>query len=236
MSSVAHVWFGTSGFSYKEWKPEFYPAAFPAKRFLEFYATQLKSVEIDSTFYRLPKAETLEAWRLATPEDFRFTIKAAQQITHRERLKTPSKALDYLTDVVSALGSRLGLLLFQLPPFLRCDTVKLEAFLEAIPRETRTAFEFRHDSWFNDGVYAALEKRNAALCIHDADEGSSPLRLTADAVYIRLRRTAYSAEQRRDWQKRLRAWADSGTEVFAYIKHKDNPGAPRIAMEFARGI
>ncbi|PYS27188.1 MAG: DUF72 domain-containing protein [Acidobacteria bacterium] len=233
---MASIWLGTSGFSYKEWKPVFYPQDLSDKQFLQYYATKLNSVEIDYTFYRMPNAKTIEGWRNATPENFRFTLKASQQITHRERLKVPSEALEYLLGVVPGLESRLGMILYQLPPFFKSDAQKLETFLSVLPRGIAAAFEFRHDSWFNEDVYRLLRKFNVALCIHDADDHTTPMELTAGFTYVRLRRSEYSPEQRLEWQRRLRGWADQGTEVFAYIKHEDNPDAPRIAMEFAKGL
>src|SRR5215468_10588440 len=118
---MATIWLGTSGFSYKEWRPSFYPEGLSDKQFLQYYSRQLNSVEIDYTFYRMPSAKTIDAWKTATPENFRFTLKASQQITHRQRLKTPSDALEYLVNVVPGLESRLGLVLFQLPPFFKND-------------------------------------------------------------------------------------------------------------------
>jgi uncharacterized protein YecE (DUF72 family) len=233
---MGSIWFGTSGFSYKEWKGKFYPTDLSDREMLRYYSTQLNSVEIDSTFYRMPTAKMLEGWNAATPESFRFTIKASQQITHRQRLKVPSDAVDYLMSTVPLLGSRLGLVLFQLPPFFRCDTSKLEAFLSVLPRGVPSAFEFRHDSWFTPEVYSLLERFNIALCIHDADDHTTPMTLTAKAVYVRLRRSAYSQEQRQEWQERLQGWAKDGIEVFAYIKHEDNPDAPLIALDFAKGF
>jgi len=233
---MASIWLGTSGFSYKEWKPVFYPQDLSDKQFLQYYATKLNSVEIDYTFYRMPNAKTIEGWRNATPENFRFTLKASQQITHRERLKVPSEALEYFLGVVPGLESRLGMILYQLPPFFKSDAQKLETFLSVLPRGIAAAFEFRHDSWFNEDVYRLLRKFNVALCIHDADDHTTPMELTAGFTYVRLRRSEYSPEQRLEWQRRLRGWADQGTEVFAYIKHEDNPDAPLIAMEFAKGL
>ncbi len=233
---MASIWLGTSGFSYKEWKPVFYPQDLSDKQFLQYYATKLNSVEIDYTFYRMPNAKTIEGWRNATPENFRFSLKASQQITHRERLKVPSEALEYLLGVVPGLESRLGMILYQLPPFFKSDAQKLETFLSVLPRGIAAAFEFRHDSWFNEDVYRLLRKFNVALCIHDADDHTTPMELTAGFTYVRLRRSEYSPEQRLEWQRRLRGWADQGTEVFAYIKHEDNPDAPLIAMEFAKGL
>lgn len=235
-AQMAAIWFGTSGFSYKEWKPIFYPADLSDKQFLQYYATRLNSVEIDYTFYRMPNQKTVESWRAATPEIFRFTLKASQQITHRERLKIPSDALEYLLGVVPGLESRLGMILYQLPPFFKCDTQKLETFLSVLPRGIHSAFEFRHDSWFNSDVYGLLKKHNVALCIHDADDHRTPMELTAGFTYVRLRRSEYSPEQRQEWQDRILGWARDGVEVFAYIKHEDNPNAPLIALDFASGL
>ena len=233
---MAPIWLGTSGFSYKEWKPLFYPPELPEKQFLQYYASRLKSVEIDYTFYRMPSAKTIEAWRTSTPEAFRFCPKASQQITHRERLRIPSSALDYFLGAVSDLGGRLGAVLYQLPPFFKCDLQRLETFLAVLPRGIPAVFEFRHDSWFDSAVYTILEKHGAGLCIHDSDERATPLRVTARFTYIRLRRSGYSAEERRQWQERILGWAREGTEVFAYIKHEDNPDAPLIALDFAAGL
>ena len=233
---MPRVWIGTSGFSYKEWKGDFYPQGLPDQQMLAHYATRFSSVEIDSTFYRMPAATTLQKWADATPAEFRFTLKAPQQITHRERIKTPSEATAHLTGIVPTLGPRAGLLCFQLPPFFRCDVARLSAFLESLQVGIGYAFEFRHESWFSPEVYALLRQHGVALCIHDADEGCSPQEITADAVYVRLRRSRYSVEMREEWRERFRTWAGSGVEVFAYIKHKDNPDAPRIALEFAEGF
>jgi uncharacterized protein YecE (DUF72 family) len=231
-STSAKIWIGTSGFSYKEWKPTFYPADLPDKQMLSYYSTKLNSVEIDYTFYRMPTDKTIEGWRSSTPADFRFTIKANQQITHRQRLKVPSEALEYFTSVVPGLQSRLGLVLYQLPPFFKCDLQRLDLFLGALPRGVPSAFEFRHDSWFNDAVYDLLKKHHIALCIHDADDHTTPIIQTAGATYIRLRKSSYTDDDRKLWQQRFREWAATGAEVFAYIKHEDNPDAPRIALEF----
>jgi uncharacterized protein YecE (DUF72 family) len=227
---------GTSGFSYKEWKGTFYPPDLPDRQMLPYYATRFRSVEIDSTFYRMPTEKTLEAWRDGVPDEFRFTIKATQQITHRQRLKVPSEALNYLTGAVAVLGPKLGLLFFQLPPFSRCDVPRLEAFLEALPTGLPYAFEFRHESWFTPDVFHLLRERSITLCIHDADEGCSPLEITAPRVYIRLRRAFYLPEARQQWRDRFREWEKAGLDVFAYIKHKDNPDAPKIALEFSEGL
>jgi len=233
---VAKVWVGTSGFSYKEWKGLFYPEHLPDKQMLPFYATRFPTVEIDSTFYRMPSTKTLEGWRGSTPTDFRFVLKAPQQITHRQRLKVPSEALQYLMSSMPLLGGRLGLVSYQLPPFFKCDPGRLQAFLEVLPTNVLAGFEFRHPSWFIGEVYELLRRHGAILCVHDSEEGCSPLELTAGTVYVRLRRDRYSDHEREEWRARLRDWANSGIEVFAFIKHKDNPDAPRIAQAFAEGF
>ncbi len=233
---MAAIWFGTSGFSYKEWKPIFYPEGLPEKQFLPYYSVRLNSVEIDYTFYRMPTAKTIEGWKAATPEHFKFTIKSPQLITHRQRLKVPSEALEYFLSVVPGLGNRLGMVLYQLPPFFKCDTERLETFLSVLPRGIPAAFEFRHDSWFVDQVYGLLRKHNVALCIHDADDHTTPMELTASFTCVRLRCSEYDEARRRSWQDRIRAWAGTGIEVFAYIKHEDNPNAPLVALDFISGL
>ena len=214
----------------------FYPEGLPEKQFLQYYSSRLNSVEIDYTFYRMPSVKTIDAWKAATPEHFKFTIKASQQITHRQRLKVPSEALDYFLTVVPGLESRLGIVLYQLPPFFKSDRAKLEAFLSVLPRGVPAAFEFRHDSWFNTEIYELLRNHRVALCIHDADERTTPTELTAGFTYIRLRRSTYEDAARAEWQARIRDWARDGIEVFAYIKHEDNPDAPLIALQFADGL
>ncbi|HET9216211.1 MAG TPA: DUF72 domain-containing protein [Terriglobia bacterium] len=233
---MPEVFVGTSGFSYKEWKPAFYPQDLPDKRMLPYYASRFPTVEIDSTFYRMPTAATLDAWRNAVPSGFRFVIKASQVITHRQRLRVPSDALSYLTTTVTALGSNLAFIAYQLPPVSRYDLSRLQAFLEVLPSNVQAAFEFRHPSWFVPEVYELLRKHQSILCIHDTEEGCSPLELTGPAVYVRLRRDSYSSIQQEEWRRRFKDWAASGRDVFAYIKHKDNPNAPQIALAFAEGF
>lgn len=230
------AWIGTSGFSYKEWKKNFYPADLPAEQFLAHYATRLNGVEIDSTFYRMPTEKSLDAWRDATPEHFRFAIKANQKITHRERLVVPSDSVKYLLDTLPRLGDRLGVVLYQLPPNFKRDLGRLESFLIALPPSPRSAFEFRHLSWFDDDTYRLLEKHGAALCINDNDEFECPVKITAKHTYIRLRRDGYTIEQRAAWKERISSLSRDGIDVLAFIKHKDNPDAPLIALDFADGV
>jgi uncharacterized protein YecE (DUF72 family) len=233
---MAPVRIGTSGFSYAEWKPGFYPPKLPQKDFLGYYASQLPAVEIDSTFYRFPRPTTLESWRNTTGPDFRFALKAPQKITHRERLEAGSEATAYWTGLLPTLGERLGIVLYQLPPFFKRDDERLGAFLGALPTAPPVAFEFRHPSWYCPDVYALLRARDAALCIRDEDAGTTQVELTAERTYLRLRRGEYTAAERQLWLERITAWADQGIEVFAFIKHEDNPKAPAVALQFAEEI
>jgi uncharacterized protein YecE (DUF72 family) len=232
---MGRVWIGTSGFSYPEWRGAFYPADLAPRDFLRHYAARLNSVEIDSTFYRMPAARTLEAWKAATPERFRFAIKAPRRITHVERLKTPSESLDYFQRTLAGLGERLGVVLYQLPPNFAVDVDRLDAFLARLSTGMRCAFEFRHASWFAEAVYERLRKRGVGLCIRDADEGMTPSVLTAPFTLVRLRRSRYGAAALAEWRGRLLSCAAEGAEVFAYVKHEENPEAPRIAERLAAG-
>ncbi len=233
---MADVWMGTSGFAYKEWKPSFYPKEVPQRLFLEYYASRFRAVEIDYTFYRMPTAKTLDNWKALTPPGFRFALKASRKITHWERLRVPSEALDYLLDTLPRLEDRLGIVLYQLPPNFKLDLERLELFLAGLPKDIPAAFEFRNESWFANEVYGLLEKYGATLCIHDADDHTTPIRLTSEKTYVRLRKSSYTAKERAQWQDRIQGWTEDGIEVFAFIKHEDNPDAPQIAMEFAGGL
>ena len=227
---MAKAWVGTSGFAFPEWKPSFYPKGVPSKDFLSYYASKFDSVEIDGTFYRTPKENVIEAWKRNTPEDFRFALKGNQVITHWQRLKVPSPSLDRWLNAISSLGPRLGIALYQLPANFKADLERLGSFLEALPPSIPAAMEFRHDSWFVDECYRLLEQHKIALCVHDSDEGTTPIRLTAPVTYVRLRRSEYPDELRTEWTNRIRDWVADGVEVFAYIKHEDNPDAPLIAQ------
>jgi len=233
---MAQIYVGTSGFDYPEWKPSFYPADLPRKQFLQYYATRFRSVELNNTFYQIPNAARIDSWSAATPGHFRFVLKAPRRITHSEKLKIPSDALSYFLRAASGLKERLGGLLFQLPPFFKCDNERLSSFLAVLPREIPAAFEFRHDSWFTDETYQVLEGSAAALCINDADEKTTPIRVTSRFTYLRLRKSGYTPEMRRQWQERIQSWLGNGIDVFAFIKHEDNPEAPLVALQFGSEI
>jgi uncharacterized protein YecE (DUF72 family) len=211
---------GTSGFSYDEWRGTFYPADLPKTGMLGHYSARLASVEINNTFYQLPKAELLERWRDAVPPDFTFALKAGRRITHIQRLKGSVESVGYFFGAAAVLGERLGPVLFQLPPFARKDAGLLREFLSVPPASARLAFEFRHPSWFDDEIYALLAERKAALCGGDSDEGdrSPPLVATADWGYLRLRSPAYDAPGIRIWCERILAQPWQAAHV--YFKHE----------------
>jgi len=221
---------GTSGYSYKEWKGAFYPERLPAKGMLEFYATQLGAVEINNTFYRLPKPELLGGWRRQVPEGFRFAIKAPQRMTHVKKLASVQDELAALLRAVKELDAGLGVLLFQLPPWLRADVSRLQEFAAQLP--VRAAFEFRHASWSTPEVRDALRQHNIACVITDADESSEcpELESTADFGYVRLRRTHYAPQALQAWKDRLRA--QPWREVFVFFKHEDSAQGALWARDF----
>ena len=224
---------GTSGFAYKEWKGSFYPKDLADAKLLDFYGGQFGAVEINNTFYRMPRASVLEDWAARVPADFRFVLKASRQITHLKRLKE-KQPLHYLLEASEALGAKRGPFLFQLPPNMKKDAERLREFLAWLPREVRAAFEFRHASWFDDEVFAALRERNVALCIAEteAEEGAvqTPFVATADFGYLRLRKVAYGPGELDAWLARIRepAWGD----VFVFFKHEDEGTGPKLAKQF----
>jgi uncharacterized protein YecE (DUF72 family) len=226
-----NLYVGTSGFSYKEWKGTFYPEDLPDKQMLQFYGERFQSVEINNTFYRMPKASVLEAWGNEVPADFKFVLKASQQITHKLRLKDAGDSVAYLLKVAAALKERLGPLLFQLPPFLKKDLQRLREFLPLLPREPRSAFEFRHESWFDEEVLGLLREHQVALCIAEAEDGVEvPFTSTADWGYLRLRRPDYQDSDLKEWGERIRKqnWRDA----FVFFKHEEEGKGPQMAKRF----
>jgi len=223
---------GTSGFSYKEWKGAFYPQDLPNARMLSFYADRFPTVEINNTFYRLPKAQVLEGWAKQVPPGFSFALKAPRRITHIQRLVGAEDVLGAFERAAEALGAKRGPTLYQLPPYLRKDLPRLRGFLELLPAGHRAAFEFRHPSWFDDELYGLLRERGAALCISEADESATPFVSTAAFGYLRLRCHDYNDDALRAWAERLRGapWS----EVWVFFKHDDAGTAPRFATELAK--
>jgi uncharacterized protein YecE (DUF72 family) len=224
---------GTSGWSFKEWKGSFYPKDLPDDGMLGFYAGKFPTVEINNTFYRMPKETVLVDWASKVPSSFRFAIKASQRITHYGRLKAEEVAdsVQYFTRVTNELGERRGPTLFQLPPNLQKDVPRLVGFLELLPRGWRCAFEFRHESWFDDGVYEALKARDAAMCIADHDDFATPVVRTATWGYARLHRLTYDRGSLAGWRETLVGLGLE--EIYVYFKHDETAGSgPAAAMAF----
>ena len=226
-----NLYVGTSGYAYKEWKGSFYPQDLPAKRMLHYYGEHFRAVEINNTFYRMPTVSLLENWAGEVPSDFRFVLKASQRITHQHRLVDADEDVGYLLDVAATLQQRLGALLFQLPPNLKKDVPRLDAFLALLPPPHRAAFEFRHPSWFDDEVFALLRAHHAALCIAEAEgDLEVPVVATADWGYLRLRRTDYGDAELKAWVKWVRQqdWQDA----FVFFKHEEAGMGPQLAQRF----
>jgi uncharacterized protein YecE (DUF72 family) len=224
---------GASGYSYKEWQGTFYPEKIKPEAMLAWYAERLPTVEINNTFYQMPKAAVLENWAHATPDGFRFAIKASRRITHLARLKADDAAdsVEFLYKNLATLGAKRGPVLFQLPPFLKKDLPRLSEFLHLLPDGHRAAFEFRNDSWFDDDVYAALKAAGAALCLSEREDNAPPpLVETAPWGYVRLRLETYSDGDLAQWAGRLAATA--WQETYAYFMHE--PTAPAYAQTLMR--
>jgi len=224
---------GASGYAYQEWKGSFYPPNIRPEAMLAWYAERLPSVEINNTFYRMPKANVLESWASSTPEGFRFAIKASRRITHMARLK-PEAAADsvgFLYRNLAALGAKRGPVLFQLPPFMKKDLPRLSEFLRLLPEGHGAAFEFRNESWFADDVYDTLKAARAALCLSERqDNAPPPLVQTAPWGYVRLRLETYSDADLEQWASRLAATA--WREIYVYFMHE--PTAPAYAQTLMR--
>jgi uncharacterized protein YecE (DUF72 family) len=214
---------GTSGFAYKEWRGSFYPDKMREKDMLRYYAERLPAVEINNTFYRMPARETLLRWAEQVPDTFTFVLKASQRITHRLRLGPgAAETVTQLFETASALGDHLGPVFFQTPPLFKKDVDRLRSFLGCLPGGHPVAFEFRHESWFDEEVYAALRSRNAALVAADKDDAGdegTPIVPTADWGYLRLRRSTYDEAALAAWKKRIeeQPWG----EAYVFFKHEE---------------
>jgi uncharacterized protein YecE (DUF72 family) len=220
---------GTSGYSYKPWKGSFYPEDLPAKKMLAYYASKLPAVEINNTFYALPRASVLEGWAQQVPGEFRFAIKASRRITHVKKLVGAEQETAYLLDTAGRLEQRLGCVLFQLPPFLELDLARLDAFLERIPEGTRAAFEFRHASWDDAAVSARLAARDFARVAVDLENAAPALAPGASWGYLRLRAPGYERGQLAAWAQAVHA--QGWQEAFVFFKHEDAGHGPRLAAE-----
>ncbi len=223
------IWVGTSGYNYPEWKGSFYPQTLPATKMLPYYAERLSTVEINYTFYRTPNKEILDGWNRATPDRFKLTLKAPKRITHDARLRDCGDRVRYFLETAATLGPKLGALLFQLPPSFKKDLAVLDAFLGAFPPRVCAAFEFRHGSWLDDEVYGRLKARNLALCVADSEHGSTPVQITADYTYFRLRDEGYTPDDIARWAQTIRDTTSGCSDVFVYFKHEEAGKGPEFA-------
>ena len=231
LTSLMKFWIGTSGFQYTEWKGNFYPEDLPTAKMLPFYAERLSTTEINYTFHRIPAPKTIDNWKALTPTNFRFALKAPQKITHWSKLRDCADNLRYFHDVISALGEKLGPVLFQLPPNFKKDNLVLGDFLNGLPGGMRAAFEFRHESWFDDEVFETLRARSAALCIADTEKLETPKVATTDYGYLRLRREDYVKSDVERWTEFVRGQTGCWTSAFIYFKHEEAGIGPKLARE-----
>src|SRR6266849_2786988 len=230
------IWIGTSGYNYPEWKGSFYPADLPAARMLPYYAERFPTVEINYSFYRMPNEKIVGGWAAQTPSPYRLTLKAPRRITHDSRLRNCGELVNAFCRVAGTLGDKLGALLFQLPPNARKDLPLLDAFLAELPPKVCAAFEFRHPSWLDEDVYKRLSARNLALCVADSEKMSTPVRVTADYAYVRLRDEGYTSDDIARWADTIARETASCRDVFVYFKHEEQGKGPEFAQLLMREL
>ena len=233
---MPQLFIGTSGWAYPSWKPGFYPEKLAQTKFLTYYAGQLNTVEVNLTFRQLLKDTTAQKWIAQTPEHFRFTIKAHQVITHIKRLKNAEEFLARFVSTVEPLAraGKMGPVLFQLPPNMKADQTVLQEFLAIVPKGLRAAFEFRHESWFSDDVFACLKEHNRALCIAETEDRATPDVVTADFCYYRYRKPEYTPGERRAMLRRVHEHVAAGRDTHAYFKHEETPEGALYAVDLLK--
>jgi uncharacterized protein YecE (DUF72 family) len=224
-------WIGTSGFQYPEWKGTFYPEDLSTAKMLPYYAERFTTTEVNYTFRRIPSAKTIQGWWDSTPERFKFSLKAPQKVTHFAKLKNCGDTMRYFCQVISDLETKLGPVLFQLPPAFKKDAALLEAFLEEVPPGMRAAFEFRHPSWLDEEIFGLLNRKNIALCIAESADLSTPVVATADYGYLRLRREDYTDADMGRWAEAIKEKANVWPDVFIYLKHEESGMGPKLAAQ-----
>ncbi len=225
------IFVGTSGYNYPEWKGSFYPADLAAAKMLPYYAARFPTVEINYTFYRMPSEKILAGWAEQSPPEFRFTLKAPRRITHDAKLLGCEDLTETFCRVAGTLGHKLGALLFQLPPSLKKDLQRLDGFLASLPPKAPAAFEFRHPSWFDEDVFARLRDRGKALCVADSEKLETPLEVTAEYGYFRLRDEGYGPKDIEDWGLKIAGLQSRCKEIFVYFKHEEEGKGPAFARE-----
>ena len=226
---------GTSGYNYPEWRGSFYPEKFATSKMLAFYAERFPTVEINYTFYRLPNEALLAGWAAGTPDGFTFTLKAPRRITHDAKLQRCEDLVQTFCRTARTLGPKLGVLLFQLPPTFKKNVDVLRAFTTLLDEGTRAAFEFRHESWHDPEVFNVLRDRNLALCIADSDTMSTPVEVTADYAYFRLRDEGYQQPDLERWAATIAALPDA-REVLVYFKHEEQGLGPDFARRLVEAL
>jgi uncharacterized protein YecE (DUF72 family) len=224
------IWTGTSGYNYPEWKGTFYPKDLAAKKMLPYYAARFPTVEINYTFYRMPNEKLVAGWAEQTPSPYKFTLKAPRRITHDSRLKDCGELVATFCRVAGTLGDKLGTLLFQLPPNLKKNLPLFDAFVADLPQNVRAAFEFRHESWLDEEIFARLSRQNLALCVADSQKMSTPVRITADYAYFRLRDEGYTADAIAKWADTIARETAACRDVFVYFKHEEEGKGPEFAQ------
>ena len=225
---------GTSGYNYPEWRGTFYPEKFSTDKMLAYYAERFPTVEINYTFYRMPTEKLLAGWAAGTPDAFRFTLKAPRRITHDAKLRRCEDLLQTFCRTARTLESKLGVLLFQLPPNFKKDVALLNEFLSLLPPKTTAAFEFRHPSWFDADVFDALRSKNVALCVADSEKLSTPVETTADYAYFRLRDEGYQQQDLEKWAGVVKDLAPH--DAFVYFKHEEEGLGPDFATRFIAAL
>ena len=230
-----HYLIGTSGYNYPEWRGSFYPEKFPTAKMLAYYSARFNTVEVNYTFYRMPTPALLEGWANGTPDGFTFTLKAPRRITHDSKLQRVEDLTQTFCRTAATLGGKLGVLLFQLPPNFKRDDGVLAGFIEMLPEGTRAAFEFRHPSWHDEAVFAALRARNLALCIADSEKMSTPVVTTADYAYFRLRDEGYQPADIDTWSRTIRGLRGIG-DAYVYFKHEEQGKGPEFAQLLIKAL
>jgi uncharacterized protein YecE (DUF72 family) len=225
------IWVGTSGYNYPEWKGSFYPADLAAAKMLPYYAARFPTVEINYTFYRMPSERLLAGWAAQVRSEFRFTLKAPRRITHDAKLVGCEGLTTAFCSVAGTLGDKLGALLFQLPPSLKKDLSRLSGFLDSLPPRAPAAFEFRHASWFDDEVFERLRQKGRALCVADSEKLETPLEVTAEYGYFRLRDEGYQSADIAEWANKITALRSRCEDIYVYFKHEEQGKGPEFARE-----
>ncbi len=237
MSYQDKIHIGTSGWNYKHWVENFYPPNLKSDQWLKYYCHKLSTVEINNSFYQLPDSKALLSWNRTVPSDFVFSIKASRYITHMKKLKDPEDSLDKFMNAARKISSKLGPILFQLPPRWKCNPDRLKEFLKKLSKKYSYTFEFRDQSWWSDEIYRMLKDYNAAFCIYELAGTESPREITADFVYIRLHGPGDAYEGKYDnrnlaaWAGAISAWAKVGKDVYCYFDNDQNGYAARNAMK-----